>query len=224
MGSPRSCGALGATKSLLSFRQAVTSPKARIVVDAVAHLPHTGANSPIWSRSTPLRIKHIGPGDRVQCIASGHDEMIPPQCRRPPQERRRTNGRRRTAPLLSGPRGNHVQPERTAMPRADALAGGSGTLRTGEIAPHLRFVKTGPESSTIELANAGPGQLTVNRGLVFTMSLGSLLDLRRPAVHCTRRPSRRPACTRRLSRSVSTAGLPRPSRGCQSYPRRKSCG
>src|SRR6202030_3727078 len=67
-----------------------------------------------------------------------------------------------------------------------ALAGGSGTLRTGEIAPHLRFVKTGPESSRIELANAG--QLTVNRGLVFTMSLGSLLDLRRPAVHCTRRP------------------------------------
>ena len=67
------------------------------------------------------------------------------------------------------------------------LAGGSGTLRTGEIAPHLRFVKTGPESSRIELANAG--QLTVNRGLVFTMSLGSLLDLRRPAVHCTRRPA-----------------------------------
>src|SRR5258708_15465273 len=27
---------------------------------------------------------------------------------------------RRTAPLLSGPRGDHVQPERTAMPRADA--------------------------------------------------------------------------------------------------------
>jgi len=45
----------------------------------------------------------------------------------------------------------------------------SGAFRTGEIAPHLRFVKTGPESSRIELANAG--QLTVNRGLVFTMSL-----------------------------------------------------
>ena len=69
------------------------------------------------------------------------------------------------------------------------LAGGSGTLRTGEIAPHLRFVKTGAESSRIELANAG--QLTVNRGVVFTMSLESLLDLRRPAVHCTRRPPRR---------------------------------
>src|SRR5580704_17067464 len=26
----------------------------------------------------------------------------------------------RTAPLLSGPRGNHVQPDRTAMPRTDA--------------------------------------------------------------------------------------------------------
>jgi len=73
--------------------------------------------------------------------------------------------------------------------RGAVLAGGSGTLRTGEIAPHLRFVKTGPESSRIELANAG--QLTVNRGLVFTMSLESLLDLRRPAVHCTRRPPRR---------------------------------
>ena len=84
------------------------------------------------------------------------------------------------------------------MPRADALAGGSGTLRTGEIAPHLRFVKTGPESSRIELANAG--QLTVNRGLIFTMSLESLLDLRRPAVHCTRRPPRREqmACRFRL--------------------------
>src|SRR6202049_2983456 len=67
--------------------------------------------------------------------------------------------------------------------RGAVLAGGSGTLRTGEIAPHLRFVKTGPQSSRIELANAG--QLTVNRGLVFTMSLESLLDLRRPAVHST---------------------------------------
>ena len=82
--------------------------------------------------------------------------------------------------------------------RGAVLAGGSGTLRTGEIAPHLRFVKTGPESSRIELANAG--QLTVNRGLVFTMSLESLLDLRRPAVHCTRRPPRREqmACRFRL--------------------------
>src|SRR5580700_2616949 len=65
-------------------------------------------------------------------------------------------------------------PEREFLsPRARGavLAGGSGTLRTGEIAPHLRFVKTGPESSRIELANAG--QLTVNRGLVFTMSLES---------------------------------------------------
>jgi hypothetical protein len=53
----------------------------------------------------------------------------------------------------------------------------------------LRFVKTGPESSRIELANAG--QLTVNRGLVFTMSPKALLDLRRPAVHCTRRRPRR---------------------------------
>jgi hypothetical protein len=52
--------------------------------------------------------------------------------------------------------------------RAAVLAGGSGTLRTGEIAPHLRFVKTGPESSRIELANAG--QLTVIRGLVFTIT------------------------------------------------------
>jgi hypothetical protein len=42
---------------------------------------------------------------------------------------------------------------------------------TGELAPHLRFVKTGPESSRIELANAD--QLAVIRGLVFTMSLES---------------------------------------------------
>src|SRR6202022_3780603 len=50
----------------------------------------------------------------------------------------------------------------------------------------------------VELANAG--QLTVNRGLIFTMSLESLLDRRRPAVHCTRRPPRREqmACRFRL--------------------------
>jgi hypothetical protein len=87
---------------------------------------------------------------------------------------------------------NHCEREFLSprVARGAVLAGGSGTLRTGEIAPHLRFVKTGPESSRIELANAG--QLTVNRELVFTMSLESLLlDLRRPAVHCTRRPPRR---------------------------------
>src|ERR1700732_1700024 len=78
------------------------------------------------------------------------------------------------------------------------LAGGSGTLRAGEVAPHIRFIKAGPETSRIELANAG--QLAVIRGLVFTMSLESLLDRRRPAVHCTRRPPRRErmACRFRL--------------------------
>jgi hypothetical protein len=61
-----------------------------------------------------------------------------------------------------------VRSYRRFVPRARGavLAGGSGTLRTGELAPHLRFVKTGPESSRIVLANAG--QLTVTRGLVFT--------------------------------------------------------
>src|SRR6202047_4219713 len=82
--------------------------------------------------------------------------------------------------------------------RGAVLAGGSGTLRAGEVAPHIRFIKTGPETSRIELANAG--QLAVIRGLVFTMSLESLLDRRRPAVHCTRRPPRRErmACRRAL--------------------------
>jgi hypothetical protein len=52
-----------------------------------------------------------------------------------------------------------------ADPARSALA---RSLRTSD------FVKTGPESSRIELA----GQLTMTRGLVFTMSLESLLDLR----------------------------------------------
>jgi hypothetical protein len=51
------------------------------------------------------------------------------------------------------------------LARARAVLAGGPGMRTGEIAPHLRFVKTGPESSRIELANAG--QLTVNRGLVL---------------------------------------------------------
>ena len=75
---------------------------------------------------------------------------------------------------------------------------GSSVLRTrrGRTAPTI--CKNGSRSSRIELANAS--QLTVNRGLVFTMSLESLLDLRRPAVHCTRRPPRREqmACRFRL--------------------------
>src|SRR6202011_1229181 len=60
----------------------------------------------------------------------------------------------------------------------DICRRGSGVVRAGEVAPHIRFIKTGPETSRIELANAG--QLAVIRGLVFTMSLESLLDRRRP--------------------------------------------
>jgi hypothetical protein len=52
--------------------------------------------------------------------------------------------------------------------------------------------KTSSTLSAIEIPPFPCGfELTVNRGLVFTMSLESLLDLRRPAVHCTRRPPRR---------------------------------
>src|ERR1700732_1817242 len=43
----------------------------------------------------------------------------------------------------------------------DICRRGSGVVRAGEVAPHIRFTKTGPETSRIELANAG--QLTVNR-------------------------------------------------------------
>jgi hypothetical protein len=62
--------------------------------------------------------------------------------------------------------------EEQCLPADPARSALARSLRT------LRFVKTGPESSKIELANAG--QLTVNRGLVFRMSLESLLHLRRP--------------------------------------------
>src|ERR1700730_762579 len=88
------------------------------------------------------------------------------------------------------------------------LAGGSGTLRAGEVAPHIRFIKAGPETSRIELANAG--QLAVIRGLVFTMSLESLLDRRRPAVHCTRRPPRRGVASHRAA--LEARGLTRSAR------------
>jgi hypothetical protein len=63
------------------------------------------------------------------------------------------------------------------------------------IAPHWRDRSTPPTckngSRVFEDWLANAGQLTVNRGLIFTMSLESLLDLRRPAVHCTRQPPRR---------------------------------
>src|SRR5580704_1230137 len=87
--------------------------------------------------------------------------------------------------------------EEQCLPADPARSALARSLRT------LRFVKTGPESSKIELANAG--QLTVNRGLVFTMSLESLLDLRRPAIRCTRRPPRREqmACRFRLLEKAS---------------------
>jgi hypothetical protein len=80
------------------------------------------------------------------------------------------------------------------LPADPACCALARSLRTSD------FVKTGPESSRIELANAG--QLTVNRGLVFTMTLESLLDLRRPAgmpfpaggSQCERRSAHRGVC------------------------------
>src|SRR5437879_11475758 len=64
-------------------------------------------------------------------------------------------------PKLSGHCTTSARREFLSPSRAQGavLAGGSGTLHTGEIAPHLRFVKTGPESFECRgIAGAPPSE------------------------------------------------------------------